>query len=112
MPAVYTCYFGKMCHTVQRDTKVPLACLARLLLQEAYEDGAYIVRQGEPGSTMFVVQSGDVVATHRVTGDVGDAQEVGSPSALCLLNCMMLPSCDTYRWCAIYVCKNEQATCA
>lgn len=48
-----------------------------LLLQEAYEDGAYLVRQGEPGNTMFVVQSGDVIATHRVTGEVGEGQEVG-----------------------------------
>ena len=48
-----------------------------VLLQEAYEDGAYLVRQGEPGNTMFVVQSGDVVATHRVTGEAGEGQEVG-----------------------------------
>ena len=48
-----------------------------MLLQEAYEDGAYLVRQGEPGNTMFVVQSGDVIATHRVTGEPGEGQEVG-----------------------------------
>ena len=48
-----------------------------VLLQEAYEDGAYLVRQGEPGNTMFVVQSGDVIATHRVTGEPGEGQEVG-----------------------------------
>lgn len=48
-----------------------------MLLQEAYDDGAYLVRQGEPGNNMYVVQSGDVIATHRVTGEAGDGQEVG-----------------------------------
>lgn len=48
-----------------------------VLSQEAYEDGAYLVRQGEPGNTMFVVQSGDVIATHRITGEAGEGQEVG-----------------------------------
>ena len=54
-------------------------CNQHRCAQEAYEDGAYIVRQGEPGDTMFVVQTGDVIATHRVTGEPGEGQEVGSP---------------------------------
>ena len=32
---------------------------------------------------MFVVQSGDVVATHRITGDLEEAQEVDHPHTLC-----------------------------
>lgn len=75
--------------------------------QEAYEDGAYIVRQGEPGDTMFVVQTGDVIATHRVTGEPGDGQEVGRPE-LCLytpLQCVTLPIC------LLSVCVVKQATC-
>ena len=55
------------------------------MLQEAYDEGEYLVRQGEPGSTMFVVQSGDVIATHRVTGEAGEGQEVGCLE-LCMLN--------------------------
>ena len=46
------------------------------MLQEVYEDGAYLVRQGEPGSSMFVMESGEVLCTHRSTGDVGEPQEV------------------------------------
>ena len=45
-------------------------------LQEAYEDGAVIVQQGQPGDCMFVVQSGDVIARHRATGDMGSGTEV------------------------------------
>lgn len=55
------------------------------MLQEAYDDGEYLVRQGDPGSTMFVVQSGDVIATHRVTGEAGEGQEVGFLE-LCMLD--------------------------
>ena len=47
-----------------------------LVLQEVYEDGAYLVRQGEPGDAMFVVETGEVMCTHRSTGDIGEAQEV------------------------------------
>lgn len=65
-----------------------------MLLQEAYEDGAYLVRQGEPGNTMFVVQSGDVIATHRITGEAGEGQEVGL-FELCMLgsNRLQKPGC-------------------
>ncbi len=45
-------------------------------LQEAYEDGAVIAQQGEPGDCMFVVQSGEVIARHRATGDMGSGTEV------------------------------------
>ncbi|KAL3152044.1 hypothetical protein ABBQ32_001157 [Trebouxia sp. C0010 RCD-2024] len=61
---------------LQRLTADQLEHFAQLMRPEAYEDGAYIVRQGEPGDTMFVVQTGDVIATHRVTGEPGDGQEL------------------------------------
>ena len=47
-----------------------------ICLQEAYEDGAAIIQQGEPGDSMFVVQSGEVVGSHRATGDIGSGTEV------------------------------------
>ncbi len=47
-----------------------------VLLQESVEDGAYIVQQGDHGDCMFVVQSGEVIASHRATGDVGSGTEV------------------------------------
>lgn len=46
------------------------------MLQETYADGAYLVRQGEPGGLLFVVEAGEVVCMHRSTGDLGDPQEV------------------------------------
>lgn len=55
---------------------VVYASLCLRCLQEAYEDGALIVQQGQPGDCMFVVQSGEVVARLRVTGDVGSGTEV------------------------------------
>ena len=45
-------------------------------MQEAYEDGSFIVEQGQPGDSMFVVQSGEVIGSHRATGDVGIGTEV------------------------------------
>ena len=51
------------------------ACMLPLL-QESYEDGACIVHQDTPGDSMFVVQSGEVIARHRATGDVGSGTEV------------------------------------
>ena len=47
-----------------------------VVVQEAFEDGAIIVQQGDPGDCMFVVQSGEVIASHRATGDVGSGTEV------------------------------------
>lgn len=44
--------------------------------QESYEDGTHLVRQGEPGSLLFVVEAGEVMCTHRSTGDLGEPQEV------------------------------------
>ena len=46
------------------------------ILQESYDDGAYLARQGEPGSYLFVVETGEVICTHRYTGDLGEPQEV------------------------------------
>lgn len=62
------------------------------------------MRQGEPGDTMFVVQTGDVIATHRVTGEPGEGQEVGGPE-LCLYTSLQCGSLST---CLLSVCVSSK----
>ncbi|KAA6426622.1 MAG: phosphatase 2C and cyclic nucleotide-binding kinase domain-containing -like [Trebouxia sp. A1-2] len=61
---------------LQALTVGQLEQLAQIMRPEAYEDGAVIVQQGEPGDCMFVVQSGEVIARHRATGDMGSGTEL------------------------------------
>lgn len=61
---------------LQALTVGQLEQLAQIMRPEAYEDGAAIIQQGQPGDSMFVVQSGEVVGSHRATGDIGSGTEL------------------------------------
>ncbi len=46
------------------------------------------MQQGEPGDCMFVVQSGEVIARHRATGDMGSGTEVRVAQACIFKTCI------------------------
>lgn len=72
--------------------EVIIMCQQHYILQESYDDGAYLVRQGEPGNYLFVVETGEVICTHRYTGDLGEPQEVLSLMLFMVQNVLFFAS--------------------
>jgi cGMP-dependent protein kinase len=62
--------FLKSCDLFKSYPESRLARIADALEEDHYNDGEYIIRQGGPGDTFYIIQNGEVSVTRRGTGEV------------------------------------------